>query len=415
MFDIITTVTTNLFRTYIMKRFMGIFFVQDAGEKKKEYIGYGLFYMVTILVYLLFHYPPANVAANILMMFIIVCIYESSWKKKILVTLLIYGINMLCDVIAIYSFSDYMIGGDYNLVAVYITVLLFALCEFLFEKFLVKQKNEAFVTPHWNAILLVPEISIALLLVLVMNNLNNQRILVIVSVGILVINLLVFYMYNALIAAYRKVGENIAFERQIASYANQLDVLMQSEEKVTALRHDMKHHLNELYRMSKNNINTEVMEYISNMQNFMSSDMELVRSGNREIDSILNYMLGKAKKILDRVEYKVNIPKDVLLKPFDITVLFGNLLENAIEAAEKSQGEKWLSLSLQYEKGLLFVSIENSYLSVKKRGMAYCTTKSEEGHGIGLQNVERIVASYQGTMEIADNNKVFSVKILLYL
>ncbi len=223
---------------------------------------------------------------------------------------------------------------------------------------MLKQKKEAFTTPHWNAILLVPVISIALLLLLVMNNLENQRLLVLVSAGILVINLLVYYMYNALITAYRKAEENIAFERQLASYANQLDVLMQSEEKVTALRHDMKHHLNELYRMSQNNADTEIMEYIADMQNFMSSEMELVRSGNKEIDSILNYMLGRAKKVLDRVEYKINIPKDVILKPFDITVLFGNLLENAIEAAEKSQEEKWLSVSLRYGKGMLFIDLQ---------------------------------------------------------
>ncbi len=415
MFDVITTVTTNLFRTYIIKRFMGVFFEQDTVEKKKEHTVYGVFYLITVLVYLLFHYPPANIASNLICLFLIACVYEGEWKKRILVTLLIYGINMLCDVMAIYSFSDYIAGEDYNLIAAYITVLLIALCEFVIEKFLMKQKKEAFTTPHWNVILLVPVISIALLLMLVMNNLENQRLLVLVSAGILVINLLVYYMYNALITAYRKAEENMAFERQLASYANQLDVLMQSEEKVTALHHDMKHHLNELYRMSQNNADTEIVEYIADMQNFMSSEMELVRSGNKEIDSILNYMLCRAKKVLDRVEYKINIPKDVILKPFDITVLFGNLLENAIEAAEKSQEEKWLSVSLQYEKGLLFIDIKNSYLNVKKSGMTYHTTKKEEGHGIGLQNVRRIVASYRGTMEIADDNKVFAVKILLYL
>ena len=258
-------------------------------------------------------------------------------------------------------------------------------------------------------------ISIAVLLVLIMSNLNNRTALVAASAGILIINLIIFYLYNAIIDAYRKLEENAAYEVQIASYANQLEVLGQTEETVNALRHDMKHHLSELYALSKENANTEIVAYIQDMQEFRLNDSEYVRSGNKEIDSVFNYMLSKANKLLDRVEHKINIPATMKIKPFDITVLFGNLMENAIDAAVNSENEKWVYVSLQYEKGMLFIEVKNSYLKINKSGDKYLSTKEGKGHGIGLRNVNRIVSAYQGTMEITDTDNIFDVKILLYI
>lgn len=417
MLDIITAIITNLFRTFITKRFIGMFFAQNMVDKKREYICYGLFYVLTTSIYLLFHYPPANVATNIILMFFIACLYEGEIKKKILITLLIYGINMFCDIFAMYSFSNYnyINGDEYNMIVAYVTVLLIALCEFVIEHSMVKREKENFAPPYWGMILLVPVVSIAVLLLLVMSNLNNRVAVVSVSVGILLINLLIFWLYNALMDTYKKLEENAFYEMQIESYANQLAVLKQSEEKVNALRHDLKHHLAELYALSKSSTNLELVTYIEDMQKFIVNDAEYVRSGNKEIDSILNYMLSKAHRILDKVEYKINIPKEIVLKPFDITVLFGNLLENAIEAAQKCREEKWIFISLQYEKGIMFIHIKNSYSEISKSGNVYLTTKKEKGHGIGLQNVQRIVSAYHGTIEISDVDMVFDVKIMVYM
>ena len=126
-------------------------------------------------------------------------------------------------------------------------------------------------------------------------------------------------------------------------------------------------------------------------------------------------MLSKANKVLDKVEYKISIPQEIGIKSFDATVLFGNLIENAIEAAEVCQGEKWLSVELQYEKGILYVNVKNNYSFLDKKGATYMTTKREKGHGIGLQSIKRIVSVYRGSMEITDADNVFDVKILLYI
>lgn len=415
MIEIITTLCTNLFRTFIIKRFMSIFFQTDIEEKKKEKLVYFLFFLMTALVYLLFHFPPANIVTNLLLIYLVTQLYDSGQKKKILVSLLVYGINMFCDILSMYSCNNYIIGKEHKEVVAYITVFLIGICEFVIERFLVKKRKENSIPPYWSILITIPIISIILLLILVMNNLNNRIILVSVSAGILFINLLIFYLYDVLAGAYLKLQESSLFERQIASYSNQLNIMMHSEEKVRALRHDMKHHLNELSILANRHNDEETINYIKDMSMHLNNPNEYSSSGNKEVDSLMNYMLNKAEHILGKVHYEINVPKELEIRPFDLNVIIGNLLENAIDAAQGSQ-KKWLDVSLSYEQGMFFIRIRNSYdNAVQKQGDTYVTTKKEtKEHGIGLQSVKKVVDSYKGEMQIVDDDNIFDVKIFLY-
>lgn len=415
MEGIVIILSANLFRTFIIRRFMSVYFQIDIENKKKESIVYFLFFAFTSTMHLLFHSPPVNIITNLLMLYIITLLYEGRQQKKLLITFLIYGINMVCDVIAIYSYNDYIVGGNQNELTEYMTVFLIAVCEFIIEKYLAKNKKIDYIPLHWSILIAIPMISIVLLFVLAMNNLNNRMILA-TSTGILLINLLIFYLYDALAGAYVKLEKGAIFERQLAIYSNQLNVMMQSEEKMTALRHDMKHHLNELSIIAARNQDREVINYIQDMYTYFGNPHEYIKSGNNEVDSLMNYMLNKAKNVLEKVEYEVNVPKELEIRLFDLTIVIGNLLENAIDAAKDSK-EKWMEVSVNFEQGMLFIRIRNSYgNAVQKQGDIYITTKKKtQEHGIGLQNVRKVVDNYKGEMQISDQNNIFDVKLILYM
>lgn len=157
------------------------------------------------------------------------------------------------------------------------------------------------------------------------------------------------------------------------------------------------------------------MDYICDMQAYLENPHEYISSGNQEVDSLMNYMLNRAKTVLNHVNYEINIPKELAIRSFDLNVIVGNLLENAIESAEQSK-ERWLELFLNYERGMLFIRVRNSYdNAIKRKGEIYITTKKEKRiHGIGLQNVKNVVDTYKGDMQISDKDNIFDVKIILY-
>lgn len=362
---------------------------------------------------MIFCSPGMSVITNIVLIFLITVCYEGALKKKIFVTLLVYGTNMGCDLVAVHLLTDYSITGKVGECAAYITVLLLLICDVISEKILIKNKGED-KTPHGMILAVISALCLAELLI-VEQELKNRILLVLFGCCVLAVVLLIFYLYDVLISAYKKLEEQSLMEKQMLIYSHQLDVLMQSEEKVKALRHDMKNHLGELALMAGNQNNEEIRKYIQDMGEYMQNQSELVSCGNKNLDSLLNYLLGQAKKKLNHVEYEVRVPSDLCISAFDLNVILGNLTENAIEAAEQTK-DKWMSVDIYYEKGMLSMEIKNSFqheLAVEKNKLL--STKEEKGHGIGLANVRKMVEKYQGFMDVSNTNQIFTVRVMLYL
>lgn len=415
MFEVITTITTNLFRTFITHKFLNTFF-SEKKEKKGLWAAYGLFFLVMMGMNFIFMSPWVNILCNLLMLYLLTGFYEGEQKKKILVTIVIYGVNFICAVLSVFFLSAYPAGEAYSEIAPYVTVFFIGIGQCIIEKYIVKKRENNFTSLQGNILLLIPVISLVILNSMVVFNLNSRKIMTSISAGILMVNLLIFYLYNALIETYKQLQDNVLFERQIASYSHQLDVMMRSEEKISMLRHDMRHHMNELSAMAKQNKNAEIVDYLSQMQMFIKNKEDYLGSGNKDIDSLLNYLLSQAREVLQEVSYEINIPKDLKVRAFDLNVILGNLLENAIYAAKESE-EKLLDVGINYNRGMLFIRVKNSYCGkIEKQGDKFLSTKTDgKDHGIGLQSVKRVVDTYNGTMEIIHDEKIFDVRLMIYV
>ena len=147
----------------------------------------------------------------------------------------------------------------------------------------------------------------------------------------------------------------------------------------------------------------------------------LVEGSLREVDGNIIEAAQSMGATPFQIVWKVMLPERVR-HSFDINVLLGNLLENAIEAAGKTE-RKYLSVHVKLKRGILKVKIENSFesshiLDEEQHGkdMVLKTTKPfTEQHGIGLKNVKKILEKYNGTMAVTAQEGIFCVNLLLYM
>ncbi len=415
MIDFIICVSTNLFRVYLIRRFMQIFFGrrEEGKGKEKEILAYGGFFIINTVAYLMFHLVWVNIICNLTGIGLIVLLYTKSLKMNLFVTCSIYLIHIGCDTISVLPFMEYRDGESFTQIYAVISVFLIFICELFTEKIISERKQTENVQNF--ALVSVPLCSVIMLCLLIYTKDNAGLGLIIISVGLLMANFLIFYLYNMLSSTLSQKYENDVLRQKIQNYSNQIEIMLQGEEKVKALRHDMKHHMSELKLMAMKHENKAIQDYISDMEAFIENPNEIVSSGNVEIDSVLNYMLQRAKKELRIVNVKVQIPAAVS-HFFDLNVILGNLLENAIEAAKQTE-EKQLDVSIKLRQGVMRIKIENSFNGRIKKGQQglLTTKKKKEQHGIGLSNVKKIVEKYNGIMEICPHEKRFCVKLILYM
>jgi sensor histidine kinase regulating citrate/malate metabolism len=102
----------------------------------------------------------------------------------------------------------------------------------------------------------------------------------------------------------------------------------------------------------------------------------------------------------------------------DLCLILGNLLENAVEAASKFDGQRYLKVKVKFEKGNLLIQVKNSHQEKIQhiRSDVWKSTKVDSAnHGIGLQSVRRTVDKYHGTFLIEDTiPNEFKARIRMY-
>lgn len=418
MLNFILCALTNFFRIYLIDRCVSIF-LGTGVNKKKRYMICGGFYIINTVLFWEFHTVWINMICNLIGIGAIVWLYTKSGKTNLFVTGTIYLVNCGCDVAVTSFFINYKDGEAHNQIYAVLSFFLIFICELVIEKIITIHKDTEAVQNV--SLVLMPVCSIIVIIFLTYSGTCTDIGLTIVSIGLLTANFLMLYLYNLLLHSISRQYEMEMLKTQLQVYANQLNVILHGEEKIKALRHDMKHHLNELMLLANKHDVAEIQEYIGQMKSFLHNPNELVASGNLEIDSVLNYMLQKAEKELKTVDVKVMLPEKVR-HSFDINVVLGNLLENAIEAAGKTEN-KYLSVHITLKKGILKIKIKNSFesshiLREEQQGkdMVLHTTKPfTDQHGIGLKNVKKIVEKYNGTMAVTTQDDIFCVNLILYM
>lgn len=409
---------TNIFRIFVNKRFLGLFLDKKSGKRSRLLCALAVFtcFMLTSAGYILFRNPNVNIITNVIGLFLIALTFDGNIRQRLLVTCIVYFFNMICDVIVVLSCSGYRVRTSINELVGTMTVLFITICQIVIEKVVLIRKKMNFLSPYWYLLLIIPLLSMGMIHFLIGMSLEEHLIILIVGSCLLIINFVSFFLYGTMEDAYLNNIENTSLLQTYKNYKYQLEIIMDSQEQIRSLQHDMKYHLRDLLAMAKDQNMSEMTAYLEEMNQLIVNPNEHVYSGNKEIDSNLNYLLSGAKQKLKNVSVKLAIPEGEYVASIDINIILSNLLDNAITAAERTE-EKYLRLEMFEKQNLLYISVENSYDgTVQEENGVFLTTKRDSSlHGYGLKNVRRIVKKYDGTLRIHHNETRFFVDVMLYL
>ncbi len=177
--------------------------------------------------------------------------------------------------------------------------------------------------------------------------------------------------------------------------------------------HDLKHLLSGLREMDQKPERDEAIAEIQQAVQFYDSN---IRTGNDTLDLILTQksFLCYNKKIA--LECFIDGTCMVFMKSSDFLSLFGNILDNAIEAVQNFPTEKrTISLRIGERNGSIFIHAENPCGELRFRDGLPQTTKADKAyHGFGVRSIRYIVKKYGGEVSMYTEGGKFHVDILFY-
>ena len=228
-----------------------------------------------------------------------------------------------------------------------------------------------------------------------------------------------------IILLFRRVIKENKKKTQYELMKNKLDMqyehylsIQDSHMKVKRLYHDINNHLCCIENLKNNS--KEVNEYISNLKDEIKEFKSIYNTGNMILDIILNEKSEICSKKGIEFICDINFSKVNFIKPIDVSSIFANILDNAIEACDKIHDEnikKYIRIKGTISKLYFVIKCENSKVNnIKFKKNKLITDKMDKFvHGIGTQSIKSSLEKYNGELLFEDEKDKFIINICIPL
>ncbi len=182
-------------------------------------------------------------------------------------------------------------------------------------------------------------------------------------------------------------------------------------------RHDYHNHIQTMKAYLIMGNLDKLASYLNELDTDLTAVDTVIKTGNIMIDAVLNSKISLAKSRGITVDAKAIVPKNLSVSEIDLSLIIGNLMDNAMEACMKTEkNRRFIRVYIDILKGQLYIYVMNSTSGkLKKSGKLYLSTKNQKYHGFGLMRMDKVVDRYQGYVDRQDEEDVFVTEIMLPL
>lgn len=391
--------TSNAIRIYAISIYIDTFLGKSKLTENLKKLTYILYYALGSFCWLFTHNPTLNIIINIVPVFLITIQYSTSWKKRLFATLTSCTMGMFIEWIA---FT--LLGSNQSTETGFIQYNIMLILSVVFKHIYIN-KSDYSIKSKYSWFLCLIAVGTIIVGVLTLNDESPHDYLI--AIVLLLINLLNFYVYNLEQSNLEKQHVYELISNANNAYQNQLQIMFESQKKLKFMRHDLKKHLIQIRTLINNGNYQELPSYLDAMEEAVIVKKEYSKTGNKDVDSLINYELTLASEFGTEIICDIELPEQLNITSFDMTIILGNLLDNAIEALRQSK-KKLIIITIKYMKGIIRIDIENTYDSNYKR------KPDGREHGIGLLSVMNTLEKYHGNLKTFPEDNRYHTTVVLF-
>lgn len=200
-------------------------------------------------------------------------------------------------------------------------------------------------------------------------------------------------------------------QQQYAFYQSRKE----ADETLRHLHHDIHNHLLYLKHIAKDH--EKAQQYLNDIEDAIALARVVPNTGNETVDVLLGEKLALAQREDIPISAYVDFSAANFLTPVELCTIWGNSLDNALEAAQQASDneERFVRIKGGQSGPGLFINIVNtcSHEPVRE-GDTYLTHKLDSTlHGQGLASLRRVVGTRQGTVHTEYSEGLFTLSIFI--
>ena len=272
----------------------------------------------------------------------------------------------------------------------------------------------------WILITVIPMLTIFIMVTItesaVYNNDKRRTFYLLLSIfGLIAANVIFYRIFMKSVKDYEISTENRLLKQNIKLQEKHSVELKNLYTEIQTIRHNMKNQLLGIRTFIEDKNNDRALNYINSLIENIELTKKFVFTKNDMFNAIINNKFSEANYKGIKTGYNISYEVVDLIEDADINILFGNLLDNAIEACEKLTDNKQIHLSIMKKRGYISIQVKNTIAnSVLQDNPELLTDKPDKlNHGMGIRSIRKTVEKYDGIIDFTENGNTFICDILL--
>lgn len=230
--------------------------------------------------------------------------------------------------------------------------------------------------------------------------------IVFISVGIMIFSSI--FLFIVLYLFYGNQNNNLE---------ESMKNLEELNTKLRAQRHDYLNHLQVIYGLMELEEYEEAKKYMKPVFKDIMKVSKALKTKQPAVNALLQAKMEAAEK--EEIDFYMEIRSDlkaIAIEPWDLCKILGNLIDNGITALKEKEGERQLHVEMWEDREKYYFDIYNNGPMIPKENRELIfrqgfTTKKEEGHGMGLSIISRIIKENDGKITLFSDEKRTSFQV----
>ena len=245
---------------------------------------------------------------------------------------------------------------------------------------------------------------------------ENAPLITVVAVSFLIMSLMVINFFTEICSAYKREKQIYTLRSDYSAVKEQLAVQFQTSKRLKKIRHDIKNHLISAAMLIENGESDKARELLSEISENADKLQPVLSetTGNSLIDAIVAYKSAVCESKDLKFTYSLELLPEIKTPLSDISSVLSNLLDNAIEAAEKAETAT-INVRIFSYKNYITIIVKNTFSQVYRQdtGRLFSKKNDSDSHGLGMEIIGEICERNGGIYKYKTNGMCFTASALM--